>query len=386
MSQPAKHLTVLHYTACWLPLTENWIYSQLKHLPAWIETHVVCENVQNLEQFATPNLHAFADASGLEYYWDKGLRKLRLRDYLGFLIRQARRVNAQIVHSHFGNTGWANHKAVEKLGARHVTTFYGFDVNRLPVIDPRWHTRYRELFASVDCILCEGPHMAACIKGLGCPAEKVRVHHLGVRLEQIEYRPRCWQPGTPLRVLIAGTFRQKKGIPYAVAALGAMQTLVPLEITLIGDATAEPRDQAEKRRILSALDAHGLTSRTRLLGFRTHAELMREAYEHHVFLSPSVTADDGDTEGGAPVVIIEMAASGMPVVSTRHCDIANVLPAGALLADERDVDGLAARLRWLIENPGQWEAGLCAARRHVEQNFNAVTQGLRLAEIYAELV
>jgi len=382
----ADNIRVLHYTSVWLPQTEIWLYNQVMYMPAHVENHVVCETTTNLDQFAVRNLYSLSDRSRLELYWDKGLRKLKIRNYLGILTRRARSVNAQIVHSHFGNVGWANQKAVGKLGACHVTTFYGLDVNLLPTIDARWRTRYCELFDTVDRVLCEGPHMAECIKALGCPEEKVRVHHLGVRVDNIPYCPRSWQPGTPLQVLIAGTFREKKGIPYALAALGAIKREVELKITIIGDATAEPRSQAEKRRILTVLDQNGLTARTQLLGFRTHAELMAEAYQHHVFLSPSVTAEDGDTEGGAPVTILEMAASGMPIVSTRHCDIPNVLPPNALLADERDIEGLADRLRWWIENAGNWEGQLSAARRHVEENFNVAIQGLRLAKVYGELL
>jgi colanic acid/amylovoran biosynthesis glycosyltransferase len=213
--------------------------------------------------------------------------------------------------------------------------------------------------------------MARCLVGLGCAEEKIRVHHLGVRIDDIPYRPRSWRPGTPLRVLIAATFREKKGIPYALAALGSIQGVVPLEVTVIGDATVEPRSQAEKARIMAALEQHCLKPHTRLLGFVTYEQLMKEAYDHHIFLSPSVTASDGDTEGGAPVGIIQMAASGMPIVSTNHCDIPNVLPASADLAEERDVPGLVKQLQWLIENTGDWEPRLVEARRPVSLNFNA---------------
>jgi colanic acid/amylovoran biosynthesis glycosyltransferase len=384
MKQAEDRITVLHYTSVWLPQTEIWLYHQLTYLPAHIESHVVCEATMNIDEFPFPDLHSLSDAPWLEYCWDKGLRKLRVRNHLGLLVRQSRKIKPHIVHSHFGNVGWANHNAVRKLGARHITTFYGLDVNHLPVVDPRWRIRYRDLVADVDRILCEGPHMAGCITALGCPEEKVRVHHLGVRLDDIPYCPRSWQAGSPLRVLIAGTFREKKGIPLALAALGAIRHELPIQVTIIGDATPEPRSQEEKRRIFSALDDHGLRSQSRLLGFRTHSELMQEAYKHHVFMSPSVTAEDGDTEGGAPVTIIEMAASGMPVVSTRHCDIPNVLPANTPLADEGDSAGLVKRLSWLIENSGKWESDLNQARDHIEQNFSAAVQGTRLAEIYRE--
>jgi colanic acid/amylovoran biosynthesis glycosyltransferase len=112
--------------------------------------------------------------------------------------------------------------------------------------------------------------------------------------------------------------------------------------------------------------------------------LLEEAYRHHVFLSPSVTASDGDTEGGAPIALIEMAATGMPVVSTRHADIPEVLGDG-LLAPERDVDGLVACLRQLIDAPGSWESRAAVDRARVEREFDATIQGRALAAIYAHL-
>jgi colanic acid/amylovoran biosynthesis glycosyltransferase len=106
-----------------------------------------------------------------------------------------------------------------------------------------------------------------------------------------------------------------------------------------------------------------------------------------VFLSPSVTASTGDTEGGAPVTILEMAATGMPVVSTTHCDIPGLFPATArrLLAEERDVEGLANHLRWLVEHPEDWIALVESTRTWIEQEFDANVQGERLADLYREV-
>jgi colanic acid/amylovoran biosynthesis glycosyltransferase len=78
----------------------------------------------------------------------------------------------------------------------------------------------------------------------------------------------------------------------------------------------------------------------------------------------------------------------MPVVSTRHCDIPTVLEHGrtGFLAEEKDVDGLAESLRWLIKHPDQWELITDAARKHVELKFNAAIQCLELTEFYNEVM
>ncbi len=380
--------TVIHSTGVWLPQTQTWLYNQVRFLPADVECHIVCERTENLDQFRVANIHALLERSVPRYYWEKGLAKLGLRFRSGYLLEQIRTLRADLVHSHFGYHAWRDMHACAKVGAGQVATFYGFDVNFLPKTDPRWRVRYRELFGSVACVLCEGPHMAASVISLGCPEERVRVHHLGVALDDLPFKPRSWDGQGPLRVLLAGSFGEKKGFPFALEALGRLQRRVELEITIIGDADKSTPNQEEKRRILEKIETYGLRQRVRMLGYQPHAVLLKEAYAHHVFLAPSVTAKSGDTEGGAPVSIIEMAATGMPVVSSRHCDIPGIIKHGVtgLLAEERDVDGLVACLERLLDAPEDWPDMVTKARRHVEKEFDAAQQGQKLARIYREIV
>ncbi len=382
----SRPCVVLHSTFRWLPQTQTWLYNQIRYLPPEVENHVVCERSENLDQFPFPHLYNLDNCPPWQRYWEKGLRKLGLHHHLPFVRQQAKRVKADMLHSHFGHLGWTNLAVAQQMGIPHVVTFYGEDVNRLPQQDPRWHDRYRRLFEQCDRVLCEGPFMANSVVKLGCPPDKVQVHHLGISLDQIAFQPRTWQPGEPLRVLIAASFREKKGIPDALAALGQLQTDLPLEITIIGDASNDPASQLEKEKILTAIAQYQL--KPRLLGYQSHATFFAAAYQHHVFLSPSVTASNGDTEGGAPVSIIEAVATGMPVVSTRHCDIPEVLrnPHRELLAAERDIPGLVNQLLWLTEHPQAWHHLVQAGRAHIEAEFDARVQGQRLATIYRNLI
>lgn len=379
---------VLHSCPVWLPQTQVWLYNQIRALPPTIESHVACLSVENRQSFPQPNLHCLAGSSRIAYRAEALLRKLGIPIQPIWLAEVARRCRADTLHSHFGNMGWLNLSVARRRSLPHIVTFYGLDVEYLPRQDARWRDRYLELFAEVDWILCEGPHMASRIVAQGCPEAKVRVHHLGIDTAAIPFRPRIYQAGAPLRVLIAGAFREKKGFPYALQALGALRHRVDLEITIVGDAGIEPRSIREKRQILNVIRNHHLEPSVRMLGFQSHAALMAEAYRHHVFVSPSVHATDGDSEGGAPVSIIEMAASGMPVVSTTHCDIPEVIgsgPAARLLAPERDVGALIERLEWLVDHPDEWLEMLLAARRRTEHEFDMVEQGNRLAGLYQSL-
>jgi len=382
-------LKLIHSFPVWLPQTQTWMYNQVKQLQRLgVETHVVCERTENLDQFAVENIHSLGNELFFRRVWDRGLRKLRVRRHLDYLVRISRKIGTKIIHSHFGNVAWANLGAVRQLKVKHVATFYGLDVNKLPVQHPIWGERYHRLFNEVDLVLCEGSHMGRCVVKLGCPDHKVKVQHLGVDVDNILFQPRQWHADEPLRVLMAASFREKKGIPFAIEALKIIAREVPVQLTIIGDAGQDLESQQEKARILTALEQSGLKEHIRLLGYQAHQAMLQEAYGHHLFLQPSITAQDGDSEGGAPVTIIEMLATGMPVVATIHCDIPEVVgPAFAnLLAPEHDIEKLVECIQLLLAKADIWPSLAWEGRKRVECEYHQQRQAERLIDHYNEIL
>src|SRR5262249_22047601 len=159
-------------------------------------------------------------------------------------------------------------------------------------------------------------------------------------------------------------------------------------LTLLGGSTGQPRDEHEHERIVELLAKHDLDRSVRQLGYQPYPVFRELLKTHHLLLSPSVTAEDGDSEGGSPVTITEAQATGMPVVSTFHADIPEVVINGTtgLLSPERDVQALAANLAYLVTHPGRWEAMGRCGRAHVEEEYNASVQGRRLEEIYSAVL
>lgn len=384
---PDASIRVLNSLPVWLPRTSPWLFNQVKLMPPTIVSRVVAERRGAENRFTL----------GLEDYFEDLPRLTRLRQLasarvrfkqLEFFHSVAGRFRPQVLHSHWGDHGWRDVPVARRCGARHIVTYYGKDVGFLPQTRPKWRKRYLELFASCELILCEGPFMASCIVNLGCPPSKVRVHRLGAPLEAIEYRTRQREPGEPLRILMAASFREKKGLSYALTAVGlARPRIGPVAITIIGDASDDPRSAPEKERILGAIRDHRLQDDVVLMGYQPYSVLIEQAYKHHIFMSPSVTAADGDTEGGAPVTLIDMAATGILILSSTHCDIPQVIVHGetGLLAPERDASALASNLVWFAEHSERWGAFSRAGRAHVDQNFSASIQAQRLSEIYVDL-
>ena len=382
-----KLFTVTHSIQNWLPITQTWIYNQLFYMKT-VQSVVLTYRRQNLELFPWKLI---IEAPYLENLIFRLIRKadLDLRRYAQIFDDAIKKYKPEIFHSHFGNRAWFDLPLVQDNDLKHVVTFYGFDVGQLPHKNSIWIRRYQELFAKADLFLCEGPFMAGSIEEMGCPSEKLVVHRLGIELERISYQPRKIHPGESIKILIAGSFREKKGIPYALEAVGLAKKKYPqIQVTIIGDATVEKRSKNEKQQILHVINRYNLESSVRLLGFQPKDILEKEAHQHHIFLSPSVVASDGDTEGGAPVSIIEMAASGMPVISTTHCDIPQVIEhsKSGFLAEERNSEELYSYLIWLIEHPEDWERITKNARRNVEDKFDVENQAQELIELYTNLL
>lgn len=384
-------MRILHFVETWLPRTQNWIYNHIRMASDEVETHVLCQWSQNLQEFPVQHLHSLEKPPIPMGLIGKVLFRLRLREdgkrHLALLGKVIQEVRPQVIHSHFGHFGALNNPLVASFGIPHVVSFYGLDVGYLPRIQSRWRSRYRAMGKTVQAVLCEGPYMASRIAEYGIAPQKIKIFRLGVDLSTVPFRPRLNPKPGKLRFLIAGTFREKKGIPYAIEALGKFRKEYDnLEVTVIGDAGASEREQQEKQKIQLAIRRAELGDKVRFLGYQPHEVLIDHYYSHDIFLSPSLTASDGDTEGGAPVTIIEAAASGMPVISTRNCDIPFVLSRenGDFLAPERDAIALASKIERLVSMP-DWSFMLIANRELVERELDVRKQAVKLSAIYQSL-
>jgi colanic acid/amylovoran biosynthesis glycosyltransferase len=353
----------------------SWIYSQLSRLRRYRPV-VLTQEEENLDQFPAAHLH-----TARAYPWWKRVGNRLWIKWTGeypFYGELLRREGACLIHAHFGYQGCRCLRARRESGLPMLTTFYGADATQYARL-PHWRDFYRRLFAEGELFLVEGSALAACLEEAGCPPQKIRQHHLGVDLGRIPFAERG--PGERVRFLICAPFREKKGIPDALRALGLAWRRRPFEfeVVLVGEGPERPRIEA-------AIAEAGLGGKARLLGALPYARVIEELGRADLLLQASRRAADGDTEGGAPVILLDAQAAGLPVVATRHADIPEYVREGksGLLAAEGDVEGLAECILQLVEAPERWGAMSRAGRAHVEQHYNAVTQAARLEEIYDE--
>jgi glycosyltransferase involved in cell wall biosynthesis len=126
----------------------------------------------------------------------------------------------------------------------------------------------------------------------------------------------------------------------------------------------------------------GLGEVVSFLGTQSHDVVAEEMRHARAFVQHSLTASDGNSEG-MPCSILEASASGLPVVSTRHAGIPEVVVEGStgFLVDERDVEGMARHMERLVTDPALAAALGRAGRQRVADHFSMDSSIARLWDV-----
>jgi colanic acid/amylovoran/stewartan biosynthesis glycosyltransferase WcaL/AmsK/CpsK len=386
--QPARALTassdrraVVNSCDRFVGRTTNWLYDHLRFVPRH-EPFVYCGDLSNRAEF--PLLQARRRASWrLSHRAWRRVMGERLFPTDAFWLRRRR---PAALHSHFGYVAVNDFSLHAALGVPWLVGFYGADVYELGRL-PEWQDKYAPLFARAQRVLALGPEMARALEEIGCPRPKILVHALCVDAGSIPSRPRIMRRGEPLKILFAGTFREKKGIEYVVrGAAAARRHGVPLHLTLIGDAGTKAGDRKTKDAVFAEIRRLDMESAITYHKFVEFERLLEMALASHVFVAPSVTGEDGDAEG-TPFVLQQMMATGMAVIATRHSDIPFIFGEHAdQLLPERDADAITARLVAYAEDPERLVRDGAMMSQRIRAALDVRHCAARLSEIYDEVL
>lgn len=286
-----------------------------------------------------------------------------------------------IVHCHMGPIGikGALFRDLGLIQGRLVTTFHGYDVTQYPArFGPDVYRKY--LFSRGDLFMTVSEHMRKRIIDLGCEPQKTIVHHVGIDTGLFDFKARSLVPGEQLRLVSVARLTEKKGLEYAIRAVADLAHQHNVSYRIVGD--GELREKLEG--IISGLDARGYV---KLLGWRNREEVAQILKSAHLFLAPSVTAANRDEEG-IPTSIMEAAATGLPVLSTSHSGIPELVlhERSGLVVPERDPDAIREGLILLIDWSERWGEMGMVGRQQVESEFNIETLNDALVETYGSLV
>jgi len=371
------------YTDIYLERSMTFVYHEIMGLRQYTPV-VMAATAKNLDMFAGYPVFVPSPVMARRTFVDRGHRRL-LRapaaGQLAYYIRIVRENDVKLIHAHFGPGGLRMVHVKRRCGIPLIVNFHGYDAGQFPR-RLRNRLRVRWLFRAADHFLTPSQHMKRRLIELGCPGHKVTVHYIGVPVEAIRYADRRSPPrGTLVRLLQVSNLVEKKGTLYLLEAFSIVcRRHSDVQLRLVGDGPMRPLIEERIRRL-------GLSESVTLAGPRPHYDIPDELAAAHIFVHPSVTGSDGDMEA-TPIAIKEAMASGLPVVSTYHGGIPELVENGrsGFLAPERDAESLATHLEHLLQHPEVWAHLGRRGRSIVEKRHSLVKQVNELEVLYSQVM
>ncbi|EPF16023.1 GDP-mannose-dependent alpha-(1-6)-phosphatidylinositol monomannoside mannosyltransferase [Cedecea davisae] len=280
--------------------------------------------------------------------------------------RQKKTLEADVFIAHFGPAGVtaAKLKELGLLKGKIATVFHGIDISHRDAL-AHYTPEYRQLFERGDLMLPISDLWASRLKQMGCPDGKIAVSRMGVDMDKFSLRP-MKTPGTPLEIISVARLTEKKGLHIAIEACRLLKARgVAFRYNILGIGPWE-------LRLKTLIEQLQLDDVVFMPGFKPSHEVKEMLDSADLFLLPSITGEDGDMEG-IPVALMEAMAVGIPVVSTIHSGIPELIDAGesGWLVPEKDAFALADRLQASAAvSESELQLMLARAREKVASQFN----------------
>ncbi len=350
---------VLHTTQTLGNLTDRWI-GVLTASTDRYESRLLGLEAPDMKRRA--DWLVAGDRLDLRLAW-RAIQKSRGRSS-AWLARPLRFSKPSIVHAHYGTLAANQLPLARQLDAALIASFYGYDATEERFTESRrWRRAYRRLFDAASAIVVEGPEMADRLVHLGCAPEKISVVRLpadAVSLAALDLP----DESSEFVVSVAGQFIEKKGFDVAIRAFArALGDRGDARLSIVGGGPLE----LEYRRIATEERIDG---QVRWSGRLPFEQFMARVGAARIGLYPSRTAANGDSEGGAPVTLIEAQWMGVPALVSTHDDLPFVTPADSIVLEPDDLDGWSEALRAMYDDPARLEVASRSARHFAREHHS----------------
>jgi len=254
-------------------------------------------------------------------------------------IKSLKKNKIQVVLAQYGPTAHRVLKTCNHLNIPLITHFHGYDASVKEVVQKC--NQYKEVFEYSSYVVAVSKEMVKDLLNLGCPSEKLIYNVYGPNPSFYDVNPSVEKN----QFIGIGRFVNKKAPYYTILAFEKVLRKFPDSRLIVGG------NGELLETCINLVKYLKIENNVILPGV-----LSQEQFKHYLesslaFVQHSITAQSGDKEG-TPVAILEAAAAGIPVVSTRHAGIPDVIMDGetGFLVKEHDVDMMANKMMALIEN------------------------------------
>jgi colanic acid/amylovoran biosynthesis glycosyltransferase len=250
-----------------------------------------------------------------------------------------------VIHCHFGPMGVTMMKFNNKYHCKvpYATTIYAYDITSLPRLNEKYRQDLNRLWVDGSAFFAEGPALAKKFFAYGCPEKKCLINPLLIPVEDYPVKTNYRSIKDPVKFLLIGRFVEKKGFHVFLEAIEQLiGEINEFSIDIVGSG---PMQETLERLVAE----YHLEPFVKWYGLVKHNDIIPMLKDYDFLMHPSLTAKDGDDEGGSATIIIEAEAVGLPIITTNHADIPYVMGYHDFLAEENDIPSLKDAIKAIIE-------------------------------------
>lgn len=366
-SEPSGRPRVAVFCRSFLPLTQTFVYDAVTRVTRY-QASVFCLIREHAANFPYGDVRVA---------WPGTRNTIVAPNFLPAFVRE----QFDVFHAHFG-TGAVYALPYLPLARRPlVVTFHGYDVPLLDharsILGPARQYAWlgRTVLRSMTLGLCDSADLRYMLIERGVPAERLRVHLLGVDTQRFRPNGKRLDDGTA-RVLMVGRFVEKKGFIYGIEAFARASGVGSSSLTIVGEG---PLEEALKSKVREL----GIESRVQFTGALPHEQVLELMQSHDILVAPSTVAENGDRDSGL-LVLREAASSGLVPIATRHGGLPDSVDDGVtgFLVEERDVAAMADRLKSLFSDAALRKTLSHGARQKMLREFDHAVSIAQLERAY----
>lgn len=334
----------------------------------------IYNQIVKITNYRTIVIGPFDNADRTEFPFENYYNINKIKDLKKFFEEQ----DIIAIHAHHGSHGQEILPVCEKYNIPLIVSIRGRDGSDRPEIFEKNAKRYSALNKHGAHYYPVCQYLAEGLRRLGIPAKNMHVLYGGIVLDLFPYSNRTLPTIGEIRVLSVGRLVDKKGFVTLIKAFKRIYTQYPnARLHIIGAGEDE-------KRIKSTIAEYNLKDVVILRGAMDSKQVSDELKKAHIFCLASQTAKNGDIEG-IPNALKEAMASGLPVVSTRHAGIPELIEhqRTGYLAPEKNEMELAKGIQFFIENLDIWNDYTERARKVIEEKFDVNKQIIEQQRLYS---
>ncbi len=276
-----------------------------------------------------------------------------------FLKKALKKNKIDLVLAEYINTAAYITPICKKLNIPIVATGLGYEISVYDILKEN-EQLYKDLINYCKHIVIVSKHMLVNLKKFGGNETNITHSAAGPESSFFDIEP-SYDTKT---VLAIGRFVEKKAPHITLLAFHQVLQKIPdAQLLFAGDGPLFPMC----KDIVKSL---GMEKNVQFIGYIDQEQQKQLLAQSCIFVQHSKIAQNGDSEG-TPVALLEASAAKVPIVSTKHGGIVDIVEDGktGFLVDEGDMIAMANHMINLLSNPDLAKEMGTNGRTFVRNNF-----------------